>query len=103
VDDFQAAMRGLLAQVGHWEAGRWRGAAASAEGTRGDLVFGLVQSLADLGAAAENRPGRPVPRLADTILADQLRVMADDLLAAQPPERTLAAAAEAISAARAGL
>jgi hypothetical protein len=102
VDDFQAAMRGLLAQVGHWETARWGGAAASA-GTRGDLVFGLVQSLADLGAAAENRPGRPVPRLADTILADQLRVMADDLLAARPQPETLAAAAEAISATRAGL
>lgn len=103
MDDFQAAMRGLLAQVGHWETGRWGGAATSAQGTRGDLVFGLVQTLADLGAAAEGRPVRPVPRLADTILADQLRVMADDLLAARPQERALAAAAEAISEARAGL
>jgi hypothetical protein len=103
VDDFQAAMRRLLAQVGHWETGRWGGAAGTAAGTRGDLMHGLVQRLADLAAAAEGRPGRPVPRLADTILADQVRVMADDLLAADPPDETLAAAAEAVSATRASL
>ncbi|MEU7907851.1 hypothetical protein [Actinoplanes sp. NPDC049118] len=103
MDDFQAAVQRLLAQVSHWEAGRWSGAAGSAEGTRGDLVHGLVQRLADLGADAENRHRRPVPRLADTILADQVRVTADDLMAAHPTDETLAAAAEAISATRAGL
>ncbi|GID96091.1 hypothetical protein ACFQFC_19405 [Amorphoplanes digitatis] len=103
MDDFQAAVQRLLAQVSHWEAARWGAAAGTAGCTRGDLLHGLVQRLADLGAAAENRRQRPVPRLADTILADQVRVMADDLLAAGPPDETLAEAAEAISTTRASL
>lgn len=103
MNEFEAATRRLLAQVGHWEAGRWHSAAGVAPGTRGDLVYGLVQRLADLGAAAEHRRRRPVPRLADTILADQLRVLADDLLAADASDETMAAATEAIAATRAAL
>lgn len=89
----------LLNQVGHWEQSRWwtylpAPAAGSVARTRGDLVYALVQHLADLGADAEHRPHRPVPRLADLVLPDQLRVVADDLLTATPPVSTLKRAAE---------
>lgn len=43
-----------------------------------------MQALADLGAEAENRAKRPVPYLHDLVLSDQLRVLADDILAAAP-------------------
>jgi hypothetical protein len=69
-------------------------AAGYATLTKGDLLYVLVQRLADLGADAEHRPHRPVPRLNDLALPDQLRVVADDLLAAAPPAPTLKLAAE---------
>lgn len=50
--------------------------------SRADLVYGLVQRLADRAADAERRERRAVPRLDDVVLPDQLRVMRDDLLAA---------------------
>src|SRR5262245_50985789 len=92
----------LLARVGHWPPHRWRasarpgvrvaaakGAAAVSGGTghtaatRADVMYELVQQVADAGAQAEGRSARPVPRLAnDLVLPDQLRVMVADLLAA---------------------
>jgi hypothetical protein len=101
VGEFQVAVQRLLAQVSHWETGRWSVHAGAV--TRGDLVYGLAQRLADLGADAEDRAHRPVPRLSDTILPDQIRVLADDLLAADAPDEALAAATEAISVTRAAL
>ena len=101
--EFETAVGRLLAQVGHWEAGRWQAPAESGAGTRGALVFALVQRLADDAADAEQRRHRPVPRLADPVLPDQLRVMADDLVAAAPPSSTLIAATEAVSATRKAL
>ena len=74
--DFSTAVDRLLNQVGHWEQPRW-----SADG-RADRVFALVQRLADRAADAEGRARRPVPRAGDLLLPDQLRVMRDDLLAA---------------------
>jgi hypothetical protein len=68
--------------------------------TTADLAYGLVQRLADLGADAEGRPRRPVPRLNDLVLPDQLRVMADDLLAAGPTEDLLKLAADDVEALR---
>jgi hypothetical protein len=59
-----------------------------------------VQLLADHAADAEQRRHRPVPRLADTVLPDQLRVMADDLLATKPPEDVLSRATAAVTDAR---
>jgi len=101
--DFPVAIQRLLTQVGHWENPRWATAASSGAGTRGDLVHGLVQRLADLGAEAEQRPGRPVPREPDMVLPDQVRVMADDLLAAGAPDEVLAAAAKEVLAVREAL
>ncbi|MCP2326619.1 hypothetical protein HDA40_005126 [Hamadaea flava] len=66
----------LVRQVTHWTPARWSG--------RGDAVYALVQRLADAAAAAEGQPRRPVPRLADTVLADQVRVIVADLLAIAP-------------------
>ena len=97
VGEFDKAVQRLISQVGHWEAGRW------AKATRAEAVRGLVQSLADRAADAEERLQRPVPHLADTVLPDQLRVMADDLLAANPAEKVLAEAAEEVTRVRKSL
>ncbi|WP_030436686.1 hypothetical protein [Actinoplanes subtropicus] len=98
--DFAAAIDRLLNQVRHWEQPRWRNGKA-------DQVYALVQHLADLAADAESRPHRPVPREPDVILPDQLRVMADDLIAAAPaaaaPNAVLAEAAEAVDLLRKNL
>jgi hypothetical protein len=102
-NEFQVAVRRLLAQTGHWETGRWSAAAGSRPGTRGDVVYALVQRLADLVAAAENRAPRPVPRLPDMILADQLRVMAADLASAPVSAPALAEATAAVHATAAAL
>jgi hypothetical protein len=101
--DLQKAVDLFVGQAGHWTASRWAQPAGSA-GTRGDLTHGLVQRIADLAADAEGQPRRPVPRLAaDAALTDQLRVVAADLLAADPPEAVTAAAADDVRAVRAAL
>lgn len=66
--------------------------------TGGDTVHALAQALADLAALAEGQPSRPVPRIGDLALRDQLRVLTADLLAAGADDETLAEAAEAITA-----
>ncbi|GIF43352.1 hypothetical protein [Actinoplanes xinjiangensis] len=68
--------------------------------SRSELVQGVVQQLADLGAEAENRPPRPVPHLHDLVLRDQLRVLADDILAATPAPDLLDRAAAAVNEVR---
>jgi len=94
VTDFAATVDRLHNQVRHWEQGRWW---ARKDGiTRGDVMYTLVQRLADLAADAEHRPRRTVPRDHDVVLPDQLRVLADDLLAAAPSETVLAEAASAV-------
>jgi hypothetical protein len=93
VTDFATSTDRLLNQVRHWEKPRW-----SANG-RGDRVYALVQLLADLAADAEGNPHRPVPREHDMVLPEQIRVMADDLLAAATPEK-LDEAAAAVDAVR---
>jgi hypothetical protein len=89
-----------VAHVGHWTAARWRRPGTrSTESTRADLVFGLAQRLADLGATVEGGPSRPVPRLDnDLALPDQVRVMVADLLVGPAPEDVLRTAATAIDA-----
>ncbi|WP_433374835.1 hypothetical protein ACQPZX_04770 [Actinoplanes sp. CA-142083] len=90
--DFATAIDRLLNQVRHWEQPRWRSHARGAHE--------LVQRLADLAADAEGRPRRPVPREHDMVLPDQIRVMADDLLAAEPSPPVMAEAAQAVGALR---
>jgi hypothetical protein len=90
-------------QVSHWTPGRWSRTAPGG-GTRGDLVHGLVQRLADWAADQEGQPRRPVPRLgSDLTLPDQLRVVATDLAAAAPPPDVRAAAAAAVDEVRQAL
>jgi hypothetical protein len=105
-DDFATSVDRLLNQVGHWEQARWwtripgspaRGAVAP---TGGDRVYALVQRLADLAADAEHQPRRPVPRVGDLVLRDQLRVMSDDLLAAGPSAEALRSATAEVDAFR---
>jgi hypothetical protein len=111
VSVFATSVDRLANRVGHWEQARWWSrpalahsglsrAAGAALPTHGDLLYTLVQRLADLGADAEGRRRRPVPRLTDLVLPDQLRVMADDLGAAAPPEDVLELAADAVDALR---
>ncbi|GIF06518.1 hypothetical protein [Actinoplanes siamensis] len=94
MSDFATSIERLLTQVRHWEERRW--SASAAAGTKADLAYRLVQQLADLGAEAERRAPRQVPRIHDLVLADQLRVVADDILAAEPAEELLARATAAV-------
>jgi hypothetical protein len=95
-DEFTRAVDLLVRQVGHWTTPRWRG--------RADGVHALVQRIADLAADAEDQPRRTVPRLEnDLALADQLRVVAADLVVARPTPDVLAAAAADVREVRASL
>jgi hypothetical protein len=93
----RAAASRLLARVEHWSQPRWAQptrVAEPAEGTRADVVHGLVQRLADLAAGVEGRSPQEVPRLDnDLVLPDQVRVMVADLLLAGAHEEALLAAA----------
>ncbi|WP_173056480.1 hypothetical protein [Phytohabitans houttuyneae] len=101
--DLRRAVDLFVGQTGHWTASRWAQPAGAA-GTRGDLTHGLVQRIADRAADAEGEPRRPVPRLvADPALTDQLRVVAADLIAANPPAAVIAEAAADVQAVRAAL
>ncbi|GGN27653.1 hypothetical protein FHR83_005252 [Actinoplanes campanulatus] len=99
--DFATSIERLLTQVHHWDEPRWRAAAAT--GTRSRLVQDLVQRLADLSAEAESRPTRRVPHIHDLVLRDQLRVLADDLLAAAPSADLLTRATTAVDDTRRAL
>jgi hypothetical protein len=93
--ELSKAVDRLSRHVGHWEAPRWGVAAFGTEGTRAEVVHGLVQRMADRAADAEGLPPRQVPRLSvDTSLLDQLRVVSADLLAASPADEVLATAAD---------
>lgn len=100
-DDLRRTVDLLARQVGHWEAPRWAAPAADGSGSRADAVHAVVQRIADLAADAEGVGRRPVPRLEhDLGLADQLRVVAADLVAAGPPPTVLTAAAADVAAVR---
>ncbi|WP_328465259.1 hypothetical protein OHA21_43115 [Actinoplanes sp. NBC_00393] len=99
--DFATSIDRLLNLVHHWVETRW--SAPSGAGTRAEMVHTLVQQLADLGAEAEQRPPRPVPRLHHMVLPDQIRVMADDLLAADPSADLLTRATAEVDRVRAAL
>ena len=93
----------LVNHVGHWSPARWVAPAASTTDgrSRGEVVHALAQRLADLEADVTGRPGRDVPRLGnDLALPDQVRVMVLDLVRAHAGPAVLAAALDAITAAR---
>ena len=102
VTGFATSVDRLINQVGHWEQSRWWNHTGRSSGasTRADLVYALVQRLADRAADAERRPRRPVPRPTDMALPDQLRVMADDLIAATPGDDVLKLAADDVESVR---
>jgi hypothetical protein len=92
----RAAADRFMARAGHWTPARWARPAGAV--TRADLVYELVQRLADLAADAEHHEHRRVPRLDnDLALPDQLRVMVLDLLEAHPPAPVLAEATVAVA------
>jgi hypothetical protein len=70
----------LRDRVGGWSPDRW--AAPLSDGrSKADLVYAVVQQIADLAAEAEGQPRRVVPRLTnDVALPDQLTVVVNDLL-----------------------
>lgn len=94
----------LINQVSHWGPQRWAGPAEPGGPSRADVVYALVQRLADLAAEAEGEPLREVPRLEnDLALVDQLRVVAFDLATASSSDLVTHAAAADVSSVRAQL
>ena len=95
-DALTTAVLRLYGHVSHWSPPRW--AATSASGrSRADEAYDLVQQMAELAADAEGQPRRTVPRLTGEVtLADQLRVVAADLVAAGPPADVLERAAQLV-------
>jgi hypothetical protein len=109
--DAATLARELLPRLRRWTADNWAlpatstagaGAGPAGRATRAAVAAAVAQRLADLGADAEGRPRRPVPRLADTVLADQLAVLVDDVLRTGSPDADAAAARE-LSALRTAL
>lgn len=95
--ELAAAVRRIADTVIGWTPQRWAGAAlavSDAEGiSRADVMVHLIGRIADLGADAEGRPYRPVPRFDhDQVLGVQLQVVAADLLAAPTNQGVLTAA-----------
>lgn len=80
----------VAGQVAGWGPARWRASTpASGMRTRREVLYELVQHLADLCADLEQAERRTVPRLEnDYALPDQLRVVAADLESAGPDELT---------------
>ncbi|BAL85993.1 hypothetical protein AMIS_7730 [Actinoplanes missouriensis 431] len=97
MSDFAAAIDRLLNQVRHWEERRWSQPATTTGQTRAQLIHGLAQQLADLGAEAEKSPRHELPLLHPMVLPDQLRVLADDILIAGPPPELLTRATTAVT------
>jgi hypothetical protein len=95
-------VRRLASRVTHWTPSRWAASTASGVGSRADVIYALVQDLADLDAQVEGEQRRVVPRLPhDSALTDQLRVVAADLAdAAGDRPDVLTAAIERVVAAR---
>jgi hypothetical protein len=104
VPDFASSVERLLKQIHHWDEPRWRAAPSkTAGGTRSQLVQSLAQRLADLGAEAEGHEARPVPHIHDLVLSDQIRVLADDIIAAGPSADVLDRATAAVDEVRRAL
>jgi hypothetical protein len=109
-DSLRASLVRIIGRISYWTPSRWRSsvvpsansgallladfdsvsaipAAVTEPGvTRAELVQALVQQIADLGAAAENRAHRLVPVAVNpVVLPDQLQVVTTDLLAVGNP------------------
>ncbi|MGW0432993.1 hypothetical protein ACWDV4_10670 [Micromonospora sp. NPDC003197] len=98
-DELNRSLDLLVRRVGHWEGTRWAGEAASGLGSRADVMYRLVQRIADFAADVEDQPRRQVPRLENSgALVDQLRVVVNDLIASGAPTSVLSAAAADIAA-----
>lgn len=98
--DLQRATRHLVKRVSYWTPPRWAASSASNPGrSRADVVYDLVERLAELAIDAEGLPRRAVPRLPDHVLPDQVRVLVADLIAADAPEAVLRTAADLVTAA----
>jgi hypothetical protein len=95
-DEFARAAADLVRRLRGWTRASW------AVGSRAAAVYRGIQRLADLAAATEGRSTRPVPRLADSVLPDQLAVMAHDVARTADPAAARAALAE-LAALRAAL
>lgn len=93
----------LVDHVSHWTPPRWAASTPSGA-SRAQVAHELAQRLADLEAEATGRKPIPVPALgSDLTLPDQWRVVARDLLAAEPETRILREACDAVAATRAEL
>lgn len=102
--DLTRLARRLVTGTAHWTPAAWAATAPSGSACRADVLYDLVQALADLGAEAEARPARPVPRLDnDLALPDQLLVVTADLVRAGPPPPLLVRAEAALRAAHRAL
>ena len=76
----------LVRTLRRWPAQSWRlPPEGPAPDTRADAAHLAVQRIADLGADAELRPRRPVPRITDLALADQLAVVVADVVRTADP------------------
>jgi hypothetical protein len=94
--ELERAIGRVVEGTRHWSPARWR--------SKADAMHALVQALADIGADAEARPRRPVPRLPnDMQLPDQLQVIGHDLLDAPLTPDQRDAAEQAIKQARSEL
>jgi hypothetical protein len=101
--EFELAVERLANWVSHWTPPRWAASSASGDGSPADVMYALVQRVADLAADAEGQPRRRVPRLDnDLALPDQLRVMAQDL-AATGNEAAIGRARELVAVAAASI
>jgi hypothetical protein len=109
-------LRRELASLRHriqdWTVTRWAARAEPPEPldtgpspSRGDVAYALVVRLAELSyAAGSGAPEHAVPpRLGDHALADQLGVLADDLLAAPGVEAVAIEALDAVVRCRSAL
>jgi hypothetical protein len=86
LSEFELAVERLVNRVSHWTPPRWAASSTSGDGSPADVMYALVQRVADLAADAEGQPRRRVPRLDnDLALPDQLRVVAGDLAATGNP------------------
>jgi hypothetical protein len=95
IDVLAREVRALVARLRGFSVTRFA-SAAPPFATRGDAAHHLVTSLAAAAATAEGVPVRPVPRLGDFTLADQLAVVGTDLVAALSARSDPALAAGAL-------